>query len=611
MHANTRGRVLSRTVFCLFLSAALLGAFSCGLGEPAESPWPKSIQVYFSEPGISPATGINRGMPERVGAMIRSAKKSVDINIYELSVPAIYNAVIDMHRRGIKVRMVGDINNTHYVGYQALMDARVPMCLGNPDKIMHNKFVVVDREKVSMGSMNYTPSGALLNNENVVFIQNKDVAEYYTKEMDNMFDLGLFGLEKVPFEDFTENEFEIDGGWANGGADVEVYFTPYVGAFGPNYSANDRLLKAISDANHTIHFAVFAFTSIPVAEALIEKAKEGVRVYGVFDKGWHEASVWSTHQLLLDAGINVRMDGNENYNPHNPYSGSKIHDKIMIFDAGYEEGTVFTGSFNFSPSAAIQGNDENCIFLKNKAISIRYRDEVEKLYNRGSHPSKTLGGDEAKFFDVVISEVNWAGSRGDPGNTSPAGTMFRDDKFVELRNLTGKAINISGWQLLGTVSTTYRMVGTIFPKGTIIPPHGYHVLGYSPELSAYDWTATENGSWTPFMYLGTMHDSAKQNFIYLVLKDVEQNFIDIAGRLKAAPFFGLQGSKYASMQRKALDGTLPASWSTATNAGRAVKGPTSNADGTKNNDGYKTNTLADPGGDKPDFETLRPNQNVE
>jgi hypothetical protein len=302
---------------------------------------------------------------------------------------------------------------------------------------------------------------------------------------------------------------------------------------------------------------------------------DDVRVYGVFDKGWHEASVWSAHQRLLDAGANVRMDGNDHFYPDNPYHGSKIHDKIMIIDAGYEGATVFTGSFNFSPSAAIQGNDENCIFIRNKAISIRYRTEIEKLYRYGLHPTRGLGGDTASFYDVVIDEVNWAGSRPD------AGTRLYNDKFVALRNRTDSDINISGWQLWGTVSTTYRMLGHIFPKGTVIPAKGYHILGYSSLTSGFKW----DENWSSFEYLGTMHSAGSQNFINLRLKDVEQNYIDLAGQPGVAPFAGEQGGTFASMKRIALDGTIKASWSTSTQYNDSLK------------EQYMSNTRATPGTD--------------
>jgi hypothetical protein len=303
-----------------------------------------------------------------------------------------------------------------------------------------------------------------------------------------------------------------------------------------------------------------------------------VRVYGVFDKGWHDASVWSAHQKLLDAGGNVRMDGNENFDPHNPYHGSKIHDKIMTIDAGYDNAVTLTGSFNFSPSAAVQGNDENCILIYNKAISIRYRTELEKLYRWGTHPAKAQGGDTANFLNVIISEIGWAGSKAakidaDPGANPPVAGVAQkrilNDKFVELQNRTSKTIDISGWQLWGTCSSTYRMLGHIFPRGTKIPPGGYHILGRSHLESAYEW----NEHWSAYEYLGTMHDSGRQNYIYLRLKDVDGKFIDIAGQRGTAPFAGDQGAgvqPFISMRRIGLDGTSPANWATTTQAQAAL-----------------------------------------
>ncbi len=559
-------------------ACALLAACSAAdISEPALSPWPRGLQVWFSEPGISPSTGHDQQLPEKVGKLILSAKKSVDINIYELSVPAIYEALIEVHKKGIKLRMVGDIDNTFYEGYKALMAARVPMRLGNPEKIMHNKFVIVDDHIVTMGSMNYTGSGALLNNENVVFITSSNVAAYYKKEMDNMFVNGTFGLEKKPFDGFADNRFVVNPGQPDE-TKIEVYFTPYVGAFAPNYNANTRILEIISNARHTIHFAMFAFTSTEIANAIIWKAtNQGVRVYGVFDKGWHESNEYSVHQRMMDAGLNIVMDGNENFDPHNPYHGSKVHDKIMVIDAGYDSALTLTGSFNFSPSAAVDGNDENCIIISNRSISLRYRDELVRLYTQGRHPSRSLGGDKAGWLDVIINEINWAGSQSD------SGTKNYNDKFIELRNRTGRAINISGWQLWGTCSKSYRIYGHIFPANTVIAAGGYHVLGYSPYSSAFAWDNT----WDDYLLLKDFHNASDQNYVMLTLKDAWQNHVDRAGHPSQVPYAGLQPSSgaFASMQRTALDGTNAASWATTTTAGAGVR------------TGWKTRTLATPGSD--------------
>lgn len=563
----------------LLLAAGVLfsGCSVADLEDAGPSGWNSTLQVYFSDPGITPSTGTDRGLPEKIGDLIRSAKKSVDVNIYELTVPAIYQAMIDMHKKGVNVRMVGDIDNTGYEGYQALAKANVPMRLGNPDKIMHNKFVVVDDYYVTMGSMNFTGSGALMNNENVVFLRSSNVAAYYKKEFDNMYKNGAFGLDKQPWDGFTNNRFTLESG-----IDVEVYFTPYVNAFAPKYSsANDRILEVISNAQHSIYFAMFAYTSVEIAQAMIYKAtNDGVKVFGAFDKGWNEASEWSVYQLFVDAGVNIIMDGNEHYYPDNPYHGAKIHNKYMVVDHGYDSAVTFTGSFNFSPSAALDGNDENCMFIFDKGVTAKYAQNFMDIYRIGNHPTRSLGGDKAAFHDVMISEINWAGSMADDKDDN-----YRD-KFVELKNMTDKPINISGWQLWGLVNKIYRVLGHIFPKNTVIPANGHLVLYYSLTGSAFDYTT----AYGTFDKMSEMYNSSGQNYVNLTLKDPWQNIVDKAGAgdkdNQTAPFAGEQGTtQYASMVRIGPDGTLAASWQSCTNANQYVKS------------GYKTRTLATPGTD--------------
>jgi phosphatidylserine/phosphatidylglycerophosphate/cardiolipin synthase-like enzyme len=539
--------------------------------DPAPGGWPTHIQVFFTLPGTTPETGQDAGIQYRIAAMVKAARRTVDICIYELSEPVIYESLVAAHKRGIKVRFAGDIDNTHYAGYKALMAARVPMRLGNASRIMHNKFIIVDDYYLTMGSANYTKTGFLYNNENVVFIQSSNVAAYYKKEMDVMFDLGTFGLDKKPFQGFTDNRFTLPDGTG-----LEVMFTPYVGAFGPKYSANNRLLEIISNARHRICFAMFAFTHPDIARAMIYMAtNRGVELYGAFDKGWHTSSEWSVHQLFVDAGLNVRYDGNENFSPDNPYSGSKIHDKFMLVDPGTDGALVVTGSFNFSSAAATDGNDENCIVISNRFIADRYLDEFRAMWRIGEHPSRDQGGDRASFHDVWINEVHW------PGAVDDTGRIRRSDGFIELKNRSTRRLDISGWQLTGSTKKSYRMIGYIFPRGTVLEPGAFHLLRYSTSGSAFD--ASLPASVWNYLYL---HDESTQNWIRLVLKDTHQNVIDVAGDRGLPPFAGTRpGTRAASMQRRAVDGTLPGSWATTTTNNRYVL------------ENYRINTLATPGTD--------------
>ena len=54
------------------------------------------------------------------------------------------------------------------------------------DGLMHNKFLVVDERLVVTGSFNYSRSADTKNDEKLVFIYNKDVAEKYSREFDEL-----------------------------------------------------------------------------------------------------------------------------------------------------------------------------------------------------------------------------------------------------------------------------------------------------------------------------------------------------------------------------------------------------------------------------------------
>lgn len=562
------------TWFTALAVAGFLSVAACGVTAPETGEWPRNLQVVFTRPGISPETGEDVHLPERIADMIASARKSVDINIYELSHPVIYQAVVDAQERGIAVRMVGDIDNTHYAGYQALMACGAPMRLGNTSKIMHNKFVIVDDYWLTLGSMNYTDSGALLNNENVLFIQNSNIAAYYKKEMDTMFEKGTFGLDKRAFSGFSDNRFQLDDKTS-----IEVLFTPYKNAHQDYPSADIRIMSSISNAKHSIYFAMFAFTHPEMAKAMIYMAtNRGVQLYGVFDKGWHTASEWSMHQLFVDAGLNVRYDGNENFAPDNPYHGSKVHDKFMVIDAGHAYGQVVTGSFNFSSAAATDGNDENCVIISNEFIANLYAREFEDMYRVGTHPTRGVGGEQAAWHEVVINEINWAGSLTDSGSKNWT------DKFVELKNLTGRRINISGWQIVGVTkknSNDKGYIAFIIPENSWIEAGGHYVVYQSLDSSAF----TFSSSAAEFTYL-YLHHSDDQNYVDLTLKDTHQNIIDRAGNSLVAPFAGSQSDTlFASMFRTGDDGTQSGSWSTTAAANQYVQ------------DGYTTKTHATPGSD--------------
>ena len=128
--------------------------------------------------------------------------------------------------------------------------------------------------------------------------------------------------------------------------------TPDIQAgFSPEDSAQQLIIRTISDAGQEIRLMGYAFTSPEIARALTDARKRGVDVRVVLDAESNDNKYSrAVINTLVLAGIPVRT-----------VSSYKIlHDKVIITDRT----NVETGSFNFS-RAASRANSENAIVIRN------------------------------------------------------------------------------------------------------------------------------------------------------------------------------------------------------------------------------------------------------
>lgn len=101
----------------------------------------------------------------------------------------------------------------------------------------------------------------------------------------------------------------------------------------------------------------YSFTSKPIAKALLDAHKRGVKVVAVLDKS-QRTQKYSGATFLANAGIPVYIDSQH----------AIAHNKVMVLDRS----TLITGSFNFT--AAAEGkNAENLLVIKgNKPLVDKY-----------------------------------------------------------------------------------------------------------------------------------------------------------------------------------------------------------------------------------------------
>jgi phosphatidylserine/phosphatidylglycerophosphate/cardiolipin synthase-like enzyme len=317
-----------------------------------ETPADDWYTVYFTNPD-DPSAGSFRGGPDsELSAAIRDAKLSIDAAIYHLNLWSIRDALIAAHESGVQVRVVMESDNLDEVEAQELKDAGIEVLGDRRESLMHNKFVVIDGAEVWTGSMNFTINGGYRNDNNLIHLRSTRLAENFTSEFEEMFSRDMFGdhiIANTPHSSLTI-----------GGTQIETIFSPDDGAA-------DRIVELIQNADESVHFMAFSFTSDDIAAAMIARHHAGVTVSGVFEEGQYYSNTGTEFDRLVDAGLDVRLDGNDR----------NMHHKIIIID----EAIVITGSYNFSRSAEVR-NDENVVIVQNTAFAAEYLREFDRVFGK-------------------------------------------------------------------------------------------------------------------------------------------------------------------------------------------------------------------------------------
>lgn len=318
-------------------------------GYGAQSSW---IDIYFTDPDSPLASHETGGIDGPLEASIDSARLTVDVAIYSMSLRSIRDALIRAHERGVQVRMVMESDNMDRSAPQALIEAGIPILGDRRQGLMHDKFVVIDRSEVWLGTMNFTYSGTYEDNNQLIHIRSVEMAENYTTEFEEMFIDDMFGDRVVP--ETPNPEISIAG------TDMEIYFSPDDGVA-------EYISEILNDAEKSIRFMAFSFTTDEFGEAIRYQAENGLTVAGVMEEQQVNSNIGTEYDFFKQAGLDVFLDGNE----------GQMHHKTMIVDGQI----VITGSYNFSRSAEIR-NDENVIIFYNEKIADFFLGEFQRVYEQ-------------------------------------------------------------------------------------------------------------------------------------------------------------------------------------------------------------------------------------
>ena len=202
---------------------------------------------------------------------------------------------------------------------------------------MHHKFCVLDQHTVLTGSTNPTENGVRKNDNNLLVIESRTIAYRYLAEFEQ---LGKTKRRIAP------RYIQLPD------ALVQVLFCP-------QERCEDAVVAAINDAEHSVQFMTFSFTSDPIGEAVLAAADRGVLVEGVMEK--RQNSQYSEYALLSQWTV---WDSNP----------ATMHHKVFIID----NTTVITGSMNPTWSGGHR-NDENLLIIQDEHLAREFLEEFARV----------------------------------------------------------------------------------------------------------------------------------------------------------------------------------------------------------------------------------------
>jgi phosphatidylserine/phosphatidylglycerophosphate/cardiolipin synthase-like enzyme len=155
---------------------------------------------------------------------------------------------------------------------------------------------------------------------------------------------------------------------------IQVYFSP-------NGGATDAVVNALDQATNAVLVQAYSFTSAPIAKALVDAHRRGVKVQVILDHS-QRTEKYSEADFLKNSGIPTLIDA------QHPVA----HNKIMIID----DYLILTGSFNFT-RATEEHNAENLLVINDAVPAKRYienwhaHEQHSEPYEREPKPAERTG----------------------------------------------------------------------------------------------------------------------------------------------------------------------------------------------------------------------------
>lgn len=135
--------------------------------------WKMLVQLFVTPPTAVVFFSPKGGCTEAVLAQLRRARREILVLAYSFTSRPITDALIEAHRRGVRVEIVLDHSNEKeaYTDLPHLLQSGIKPLIDSHHAIAHNKIMVIDRRTIITGSFNFTHQAEHENAENLLIFQ--------------------------------------------------------------------------------------------------------------------------------------------------------------------------------------------------------------------------------------------------------------------------------------------------------------------------------------------------------------------------------------------------------------------------------------------------------
>jgi phosphatidylserine/phosphatidylglycerophosphate/cardiolipin synthase-like enzyme len=157
-----------------------------GTSKRSATPYPQvrlgvaRVEVYFS-----PEDGVAKHVLQRIAV----AKKSIYFMTFSYTADATADAMVAKVKAGLPVRGVFEMQNAGGSGadFNRLRQGGVDVLQDGNCYILHHKVIVIDERTVITGSYNFTGSAEKDNDENLVIVDDPELAHAYLEEFERVY----------------------------------------------------------------------------------------------------------------------------------------------------------------------------------------------------------------------------------------------------------------------------------------------------------------------------------------------------------------------------------------------------------------------------------------